>query len=317
MVLASAGCSRPPAPASPIIEPAPPPEPAAAPPSEPAPPAPPECAWIAVVVDNGIPARPQSGISQASIVYEVPTEGMITRLLAFYCDTAPETVGPVRSLRTFMLDLARDYRAVIAHAGGSESALEAVRSGGGPAINQFQVSHPFWRVRGRPMPHNLYTSIPALRSYVKTPPAPLSFPWHTVALTLSSEPMTVSIPYVSGYHVQWTYDPATGMYTRAVDQQAAVDALAGTPITAAAVLVQYVHWWQTYEGPVLSSRIDMVGEGRIEAFTAGHRVQGRWRRTGIGPTVFSDLEGQPLQLHPGPVWVTLVPLERTVKVLSP
>lgn len=315
VVLVSVGCSRPPA-SPPVAEPAPQPAPSA-PPPEAAPPPPLECSWIAVVVDNSIPARPQSGISQARLVYEVPTEGMITRVLAFFCDAAPETVGPVRSLRAFMLDLARDYRAVIAHSGGSESALDAVRSGAGATINQFQVSRPFWRVRGRPMPHNLYTSIPALRPYVKTPPAPLSFPWHAASLTLNPEPMTISIPYVNGYHVQWTYDLVAGLYTRSVGQQAAIDALAGTPITAAAVIVQYVHWWQTYEGPMLSSRIDLAGEGQIEAFTAGHRIEGRWRRTGTGPTVFSDLYGQPLQLQPGPVWITLVPRERTIKVLSP
>jgi hypothetical protein len=216
-----------------------------------------------------------------------------------------------------MLDLARDHRAVTAHVGGSESALEAVRSGTGPAINQFQVSRPFWRVRGRPMPHNLYTSIPALRAYVKTPPAPLSFPWQTSSLTVRSEPMTISIPYVNGYHVQWRFDPASGLYTRSLGQEVAIDALAGEPITAAAIIVQYVRWSQTYEGPVLTGRIDLVGEGRIQVFTAGHRVEGRWRRAGAGPTVFTDLDGHPLQLHPGQVWITLVPLDRTVKVLSP
>ncbi len=81
------------------------------------------CSWLGVVIDNSIPAWPQSGVSAASIVYEFPAEGGITRLLAFFCGGAPEVVGPVRSLRLYMLDLAREYGATIAYAGESTSAL--------------------------------------------------------------------------------------------------------------------------------------------------------------------------------------------------
>src|SRR5207249_145080 len=57
------------------------------------------CSWLGVVVDNAIPARPQWGIAEADIVYEVPTEAMITRFLALYCGEGPDTVGPVRRRR--------------------------------------------------------------------------------------------------------------------------------------------------------------------------------------------------------------------------
>src|SRR2546428_5676584 len=105
----------------------------------------PVCSWLGIVVDNAPPARPQWGLSQADIVYEVPTEGMITRFLALFCNGGPDTLGPVRSLRLQFLAIAGDYGATIAHSGSSESALEALARGGGPVINEFWRAQPFRR----------------------------------------------------------------------------------------------------------------------------------------------------------------------------
>src|SRR2546425_11524618 len=79
----------------------------------PAPPQAPSCSWLGVVVDNAPPARPQWGLSQADIVYEVPTEGMITRFLALFCNGGAATPGPLRSPRPPLFAIAPDYRATI------------------------------------------------------------------------------------------------------------------------------------------------------------------------------------------------------------
>ena len=113
-----------------------------------------------MVLDNSTPARPQSGVSLASVVYEFPTEGMITRLLAFFCEQAPRTVGSARSLHTYVLQVAREYNTVVVPSGESKSALAAIRSGAGPTVNELCRPKPFWRVRGRPRPHNRYASNP-------------------------------------------------------------------------------------------------------------------------------------------------------------
>ena len=276
-----------------------------------------ECTWIAVVLDNSIPARPQSGVSLASVVYEFPTEGMITRLLAFFCEQAPQTVGPVRSLRTYMLEIAREYNAVVVHSGGSKSALAAVRSGAGPTINEFWQPKPFWRVRGRPRPHNLYTSIPALRPYLpKVAKAPIEH-WETAPTSPAPQSVSIEIPYAVGYHVRFDYNPATNRYSRYVAGKEAIDAFTARPIEVSAILVQYARWWQTYEGTTLTSRLDLEGEGRIVLFAGGRRTEGYWKRKGPGRTQFTDLQGRPLQLPPGLVWVNIVPRTQRIKIHTP
>ena len=41
---------------------------------------------VAVMVNNVEPALPQYGISQADVIFELPVEGDLTRLMAMYAD---------------------------------------------------------------------------------------------------------------------------------------------------------------------------------------------------------------------------------------
>lgn len=59
---------------------------------------------LAIMVPNNPPAMPQYGLSQASIIYEAPVEGRITRLLAVIEDYDDMTyVGPIRSSRDYFV----------------------------------------------------------------------------------------------------------------------------------------------------------------------------------------------------------------------
>ncbi|MDQ7820782.1 MAG: DUF3048 domain-containing protein [Armatimonadota bacterium] len=271
------------------------------------------CAWVAVVVDNAIPARPQAGLSRAEVVYEVPTEAMITRYLALYCRNSPETVGPVRSLRLQFLDIARDYGAPVAHAGASLSALAAVARGAGPTVNQFWVRQPFMRVRSRPMPHNLYVSVPRLRRVAPQAPA-AGLPWETIPVLPSPRSQTVILPYGPGYTATFVYRPETGRYRRFVGSGPDLDALTGEPVEVGAVLVLYARWWQVYEGPVLVGRVDLGTGGRLQVFAGGHALDGAWRRE--DRMILSDAAGRPLRLPEGPVWVAVLPPDHPVRVVD-
>ena len=81
---------------------------------------------LAVVIENHADSRPQSGLGMADVVYEAVAEGGITRFMAiFYCAAAASNtnydVGPVRSARTYFLDLASEYAdyPLYAHVGGA------------------------------------------------------------------------------------------------------------------------------------------------------------------------------------------------------
>ncbi len=70
---------------------------------------------LLVMIENHSDSRPQSGLQSADVVYEAVAEGGITRFMGvFYCNIVKGTpnqydVGPVRSARTYYVDLASEY----------------------------------------------------------------------------------------------------------------------------------------------------------------------------------------------------------------
>jgi hypothetical protein len=190
-----------------------------------------------------------------------------------------------------------------------------IRKNREPVINEFWQSQPFRRDRHRMMPHNLYTSVPALRLAMQHPSAAVKPHWAIEESPTDTVPMSISIPYGLGYDVRFSYDPKTGTYRRTVAKHPAIDGATKAELQVANVLVQYAHWWQTYEDQILESRIDLVGTGAISLFTGGRRIDGRWSRADAkSPTIFTDSDGHPLQLRPGLTWVSIVSSDRTIQV---
>ena len=78
---------------------------------------------VAVMLNNLKAAQPQLGISQADIIYEVPAEGGITRMLGVYQSLeGVGNLGSIRSARSYYLELALGLDALFVHAGGSPGA---------------------------------------------------------------------------------------------------------------------------------------------------------------------------------------------------
>lgn len=77
---------------------------------------------LAVMIENHVESRPQSGLINADVVYEAVAEGGITRFMGvFYCGVALNSVNfaPVRSARTYFLPWVLEYDALYAHVGGA------------------------------------------------------------------------------------------------------------------------------------------------------------------------------------------------------
>lgn len=78
---------------------------------------------IAVMINNHKGARPQSGLSDAYLIYEIMVEGGITRMMALYTDDfEEEKIGSIRSSRHNYLDYVLENDAIYVHWGGSPQA---------------------------------------------------------------------------------------------------------------------------------------------------------------------------------------------------
>ena len=86
---------------------------------------------VAVMVNNIMSkdgyncAWPQSGLSKADVVYEMETEGGITRYMALFRDwTKMPVVGPIRSARDQFVQLMLPFECLYIHDGASAYAKD-------------------------------------------------------------------------------------------------------------------------------------------------------------------------------------------------
>ena len=119
----------------------------------------------AVMINNIQDAIPQSGISKASIIYESPVEGSITRMMALF--EKPEKVnkatpdnngkiGSVRSCRIYFAYMANEWDSIYCHFGQSKYAKRFLKSGKLDVINSWKGQNAYYRTSDKPAPHNCY-----------------------------------------------------------------------------------------------------------------------------------------------------------------
>lgn len=111
---------------------------------------------LAVKIDNIVFARPQTGLTDADIVYVLPVEGGLSRFLAIFSSHFPPVIGPVRSARQDDLTLLRQFgRPAFAFSGAQPALLPLVEHA--RIVNLFDgVAGGYFRSQSRIAPYNLY-----------------------------------------------------------------------------------------------------------------------------------------------------------------
>lgn len=106
---------------------------------------------VAVMVNNLKAALPQYGIEQADIIYELPVEGGITRLMAVYADyTAVPDVCSVRSCRYYYPLICLGMDAIYCHWGSDQTiALDTLNRTGIDHFDGASESGLFYRDESR------------------------------------------------------------------------------------------------------------------------------------------------------------------------
>ena len=97
---------------------------------------------VAVKIDNIKNARPPTGLRSADIIYALPVEGGLSRLMAVFSSRFPPVIGRVRSAREDDLELLRQFgRPAFAYSGAAPHLLPfvprppyAVSTGSGRAV---------------------------------------------------------------------------------------------------------------------------------------------------------------------------------------
>ena len=274
---------------------------------------------IAVMIDDHPAARPQSGFSAASVVWQAPAEGGIPRYMLVFQDQIPGDVGPVRSARQYYISWAAELRALYVHAGGSPQALATLRAKGNGQLvynaDEFRWSGSFRRVDFNFAPHNLYTTGKQLRSLAATRGAKdvaVEWPWRFARdAVLGRRPVggRITVAYRAST-IRYDYDRRSNTYRRSVTgEKAQTDRSTKRRVAPKNVVVMVVRFGSLNDG-TNKQRLEaqVVGTGPAWISSNGVTIKGTWRKSSVtAPTRFLDAAGKPVVLTIGQTFIQVMP----------
>lgn len=278
---------------------------------------------LGVKIDNHRSAIPQSGIEDADMVIEIMVEG-ITRFLTVWHQSDSEYLGPQRSGRpTDTMLMAAFHEPTFAISGAQQWVQNLIRSMGVNIIGE--VRPATFRIQSRPAPHNLFVNTILLREYADErgyPDEPPEGPiWEFGPMPETAEDASVVNIDFPGTPVTWTWDEESGLWLRtayrqesfyfvpASEDNEAEEHRVGFPVLVALYTEQYIHGSGGGSRGLPSSMT--TGSGEAYVFADGKVIPGTWEReTEEEWFTLTDLDGNPIQVPPGQVWISLVPTTR-------
>lgn len=283
----------------------------------------------AVMIENSVEARPQSGLSEAGVVFEAVAEGGVTRFMALFQDSAPDNVGPVRSARPYYVSWATGFDAAYAHVGGSPDGLDAIKAWGTKDMNQFYNGNSYHRVSSRAAPHNVYTSIATLHELEASKGFTSTFTGFT---RKSDQPYKTPVAGTNGqipkdadtrtaanainmslsgytYDPHFAYNSGNNSYDRTMAGAPHTDANGNRQISPKVVIAMVVPLsrGELDSSNAYYSNYNVVGDGQAYIFQDGTVSTGQWHKAGNSTGLsFTDVTGASFPLNRGQTWITAI-----------
>ena len=283
---------------------------------------------LAIMISDNAAARPQSGISSASIVYQAYVEGGEDRYMMIFQEGNATDIGPVRSSRPDYVYWAAEYKALYAHDGGSPKALQQVIPAMSRNIYDENASNggscPYHRITTRDAPQNEYTnsatlfSCAAKRSYPATyqnlPTRPFTddVEW---AQRPASQQVSIAYHTVS---IGYQYSAYSDNYARLIDGKPEIDPANKSQVFARTVVVMYQAVTIDPESDPGYQRmiIHNVGTGgKATIFMEGKQITATWTKTSdTALTRFYDASGKEIPFVRGEIFMESIPTGTEVLV---
>jgi hypothetical protein len=266
---------------------------------------------VAVKIDNTAPARPQTGLKAADAVYVEPVEAGLTRLMALYTTSLPDSVGPVRSARESDLELLAQFpRPTLVFSGAQSKLLPLIEAAPlRPVTPGDAPPGVFTRAQDRKAPYNLYARLSRLQDNPAGRGALERVGFRTGPAPGGGEPVPERTVAYPGARYTFTWSSADNRWRITMDGRPATEP-DGSAVTAATVVVQRVEIKESRFGDFLGNNSPLtvtVGSGSAEVLRDGRAYAAEWSRpSATGGTTWTTPGGDPLNFADGPVWVALV-----------
>ncbi|MFH1547544.1 MAG: DUF3048 domain-containing protein [bacterium] len=285
---------------------------------------------IAVIIENHIAARNQSGYNSADVVFESLVEGGITRTMAIFWSNEVESLGPIRSARQYYIEWFMPYDPYfmfIGYAEGDPNNYDR-RVDSGRSLYEYEimglnVGGSFWRVTDKVAPHNAFSSTETLYKIGEnlgyddiklSKIEPLAFKNDSPledrgTATIATLRFFERLSNGGLYDVTWEYDRDTNKYYRYNGTTSYLDLNTGEQVYAKNVIIMRNEMVSTYDFKA-HIIITTIGEGDATLLRDGQVINCTWKKKDLNSRIhLYDGEGEEVELNRGIIWYESVPIE--------
>lgn len=274
---------------------------------------------VAVMINNIEAALPSSSVSKASVIYEAPVEGSLTRLMPIWEDYDDlDKIGSVRSCRDYFINYAQGFEAIYVHFGQAVYALPYLEM---DSVNNLSglsgyADRVFYRTSDRKAPHNAYTSTEGIMAGVDHLGYSLEYsddyksPFHFVKVgdevqLENGEDATLVKPGYTTNEAWFEYNEEDGLYYRFEYGEEQMDEAFDEQLAVKNIIFQYSEWENYDENGYMD--IHAEDGGACKYFTNGKVIDGTWTRDGEwGPETYFDEDGNVIEMNTGKTWICVI-----------
>jgi len=256
-------------------------------------------------IDNVAQARPPTGLTKADIVYLLPVEGGLSRIMAVFSSHVPPVIGPVRSARAEDLKLLRQFgRPAFAYSGAQRFLLPFVERARTVDLYSGKVGG-YFRDNRRIAPYNLYA-----RSKTLLREAPHASLARDIGFRFGRAPAggkrthSYRVSYPAAHFTFW-WSHKQHRWLVSMDGTLA-RSFRGHLLGGRTVVIQYTRIRKSVfqEWGSLPPYATSVGRGHVVVLRDGRAYRGRWiRHTKDSGTKFVFPNGHRIRFARGQVWV--------------
>ena len=277
---------------------------------------------VAVMINNHVEARPQSGLNSSDVVFEALAESGITRFLAIFWSEAPKKVGPIRSARQYYLEWLSPYDPLYIYDGCADTDNPKTDACGNVYAYKIKkiatIGAWRWNDGVRYAPHNEYSSLFSAWEYAEEKNWD-SFPdvegWKfkkDAKVEERGSKSKVKITFHERinnggvYDSVWTYDSKKNIFLKETGGRVHIDQESNTQVYAKNLILQEVEYTPAYDdkGRIILTTID---EGKATYLFDGKITTGKWKKTArTDRTTYYDSSGNEMIFNRGRVWISAI-----------
>jgi hypothetical protein len=288
---------------------------------------------LAIMVGNDPEVRPQSGLINADIVFEVVDEGGVTRFVAVFSSYDSDLVGPVRSARPYYAEIARsldpvyvfwgtapifykvvenlglDYLTPLGDESGNSSIaanfVDPGKGEGADAIRDTSRDVASW--------NTAYVRLPRMKELASKQGYKLGGGKSSFHFKLDApesdrgDILKITIDYsIPQYKSLFEYNSKNNNYVKSVAGSPSLDRESGEQIAVNNVIVMVTDIKNSGDssGHMI---VRTTQEGEAFYFFDGKVVEGTWSRSSaLDPFTFKDKDGNVVLFNRGHTWVGVI-----------